>query len=95
MIAYINIVECNQIAYYFPKEVKAMVCDAKDLPLILTTEHIQKLSGLSMPTIYKLLEKAEQTGMFSVRRAGVKWLISRDSFLAWLNGELEKHPETD
>ena len=70
-----------------------MVMDAKDLPLILTTEHLQELSGLSMPTIYKLLEKAERTEMFPVRRAGHKWLISRDGFLAWLNGKLEKHPE--
>ena len=70
-----------------------MVMDAKDLPLILTTEHLQELSGLSMPTIYKLLEKAERTEMFPVRRAGHKWLISRDGFLAWLNGGLEKHPE--
>lgn len=70
-----------------------MVMDAKDLPLILTTEHLQELSGLSMPTIYKLLEKAERTEMFPVRRAGHKWLISRDGFLAWLNGEPEKHPE--
>lgn len=70
-----------------------MVMDAKDLPLILTTEHLQELSGLSMPTIYKLLEKAERTEMFPVRRAGHKWLISRDGFLAWLNGELKKHPE--
>lgn len=67
-----------------------MVMDAKDLPLILTTEHLQELSGLSMPTIYKLLEKAERTEMFPVRRAGHKWLISRDGFLAWLNGELKK-----
>ena len=81
------------IAYYLYTEVKKMVMDAKDLPLILTTEHLQELSGLSMPTIYKLLEKAERTKMFPVRRAGHKWLISRDGFLAWLNGELEKHPE--
>lgn len=67
-----------------------MVMDAKDLPLILTTEHLQELSGLSMPTIYKLLEKAERTEMFPVRRAGHKWLISRDGFLSWLNGELKK-----
>ena len=81
------------IAYYLYTEVKKMVMDAKDLPLILTTEHLQELSGLSMPTIYKLLEKAERTEMFPVRRAGHKWLISRDGFLAWSNGELEKHPE--
>jgi len=48
-----------------------MVMDAKDLPLILTTEHLQELSGLSMPTIYKLLEKAERTEMFPVRRQDI------------------------
>lgn len=94
-MGYIDFDNRKLIAYSLVKEVKRMAVEAKDLPLILTTEHIQKLSGLSMPTIYKLLEKAERTGMFSVRRAGTKWLISRDSFLAWLNGELEKYPETD
>lgn len=67
--------------------------DAKELPLILTTEHLQELTGLSMPTIYKLLDKAERTNIFPVRRAGHKWLVSRDGFMAWLNKEPVKQPE--
>ena len=67
-----------------------MVKHTDELPVVLNTEHLQELSGLSMPTIYKLLEKAEKTNMFPVRKVGHKWLISRDGFLAWLNRELEK-----
>ena len=80
-----------QIAYILlHKEViKIMVKSANELPVVLSADHLMQLSGLSGPTIYKLLEKAERTKMFPVRRAGHKWLISRDGFLSWLNGQDE------
>ena len=43
-----------------------------------------QLTGLSRPSIYNLLQEAIHTGIFSVRRAGAKYLVSRDGFLAWL-----------
>ena len=66
-----------------------MVKSANELPVVLSADHLMQLSGLSGPTIYKLLEKAEKTKMFPVRRAGHKWLISRDGFMDWLNGQDE------
>jgi len=61
---------------------------SSELPLILRTEHLQEISGLSKPTIYKLLEKAKRTRIFKVRKVGNIWFIDRDSFLTWLSGEL-------
>ena len=67
-----------------------MITNINELPVVLSVDHLIDLSGLSRPTIYKLLDKADKTGIFPVRRAGNKWMISRDGFLSWLNGELKK-----
>ncbi len=58
--------------------------DCEQLPIILSTQDLMQLTGLSRPSVYNLLQEALHTGIFPVRRAGAKYLVSRDGFLAWL-----------
>ncbi len=71
----------------FSLQTEATVTDCSQLPVILSTQDLMKLTGLSRPSIYNLLQEAIHTGIFPVRRAGAKYLVSRDGFLAWLGKE--------
>ena len=64
----------------FTLQTEATVTDRSQLPVILSTQDLMKLTGLSR-------QEAIHTGIFPVRRAGAKYLVSRDGFLAWLGKE--------
>lgn len=63
------------------------ITEPGQLPLVLKTQHVMELTGLSRPSVYNLFQRALHTGIFPVRRVGAKYLVSRDSFLAWLQSQ--------
>ena len=59
----------------------------ENYPDALTTTHIRQILGISTPTAYKLLQKAEDnpTAYFPVRRPVRAYRIGKEGFFRWLN----------
>jgi excisionase family DNA binding protein len=58
----------------------ATVVDLSTLPIMLSTHHLQELTGLSMPMVYALLNRKG----CPVVRFGRAIRVLRDPFLRWL-----------
>lgn len=54
-----------------------------DLPLVLNTKDIAELLGVSMTTVYHLID----SGAIRSVRVRRQIRVSRDSFLSFINGE--------
>lgn len=52
----------------------------------LTPEEVGQMMGASLNTVYAGLKKGDIPG----RKVGRRWIIGRDRFLSWLNGEEEE-----
>ena len=55
----------------------------EELPLVLTPAEISGLLGISRNTAYELLHSKD----FPAFRIGKQYRVSRERFVAWLNGE--------
>jgi excisionase family DNA binding protein len=60
---------------------KAVAVRQEELPLVLTMQDIQEITGLSKPKVYQLAH----TRGFPVVRFGRALRVPRDRFLAWLD----------
>ena len=62
---------------------KVMFRKVEELPLVLTPAEISGLLGISRNTAYELLHSKD----FPAFRIGKQYRVSRERFVAWLNGE--------
>ena len=62
---------------------KVMFRKVEELPLVLTPAEISGLLGISRNTAYELLHSKD----FPAFRIGKQSRVSRERFVAWLNGE--------
>lgn len=62
---------------------KERFTEAEALPLVLTPMDVATVLGISRNTAYELIHSEE----FPAFRVGKQYRISRDRFIAWLNGE--------
>ena len=62
---------------------KVMFRKVEELPLVLTPAEISGLLLISKNTAYELLHSKD----FPAFRIGKQYRVSRERFVAWLNGE--------
>ena len=62
---------------------KVMFRKVEELPLVLTPAEISGLLAISRNTAYELLHSKD----FPAFRIGKQYRVSRERFVAWLNGE--------
>jgi len=58
-----------------------MIKNKEDYPMILEAKHIQEILGVSKPTAYELMERAD----FPLIRIGRLKRVTREAFFQWLS----------
>ena len=59
-----------------------MITNWENAPILLKTQDIAKITGLSRPTVYNLMA---QRGFPSIKLSSKRTVVPRDAFVAWLS----------